>query len=55
MQPLPLRHATVTITMIASSDERAGEIIKAMTEEDGAALDYQIVDIREVLAPEPPQ
>jgi hypothetical protein len=53
MQPLPQRRVTVTITLIADSDDQARETIDAMTMSDGSTLDYEIVDIREVRSPEP--
>jgi hypothetical protein len=49
------RQVTMTITVLASSDDRAREIVEAMTEEDGSALACEIVDIRDVRAQEPPQ
>jgi hypothetical protein len=53
MPQLPQRHVTVTITLIADSDDQARETIDAMTMSDGSTLDYEIVDIREVRSPEP--
>jgi hypothetical protein len=55
MHSLPQRQVTMVVTLIADSDDRVKTIIEDMVMTDGAALDYQIVDIREVPAPESPQ
>jgi hypothetical protein len=53
MPQLPQRHVTVTITLLADSDDRAKAIIEEMVMTDGSALDYEIVDMSEVRAQEP--
>ena len=53
MNQLPQRQATVVITLLANSDERAKAIIEDMVMTDGAALDYEIVDMSEVRTQEP--
>jgi hypothetical protein len=52
MNQLPQRRVTLTITLIANSDERAKAIIEEMVMTDGAALAYEIVDMTEVRARE---
>jgi hypothetical protein len=48
VQQLPQRQVTVAITLIADSDDRARAIIEDMIATSGSALDYEIVDIRDV-------
>jgi hypothetical protein len=54
-QPLPQRHVTVVVTLVADSDERAKAIIDEALMTDGSVLDYELVSVSDVRAQEPPQ
>ena len=53
MQPLPQRQVTLTITLIAKSDDEARATIDEALMTDGSVLDYEIVDIRDSRTQEP--
>jgi hypothetical protein len=55
MQPLEQRQVTLVVTLIANSDDRAREIIEAMTKEDGSVLGFEIVAITDARVQDPPQ
>ena len=55
MDQLPQRQVTLTVTLLADSDERAKAIIEEALMSDGSVLDYLIVDVSEVPTQEPLQ